>query len=42
MLHYIMENQNLLPGATWIHILQETLIKRNPLLAMYLHLREEL
>ena len=42
MLHYITENQNLLSEAIWIKILQEILIKENPLLTMCLHLQEEL
>ena len=42
MLHYVTKDQNLLSGARWIQILQETLIKRSPLLVMCLHLQEEL
>ena len=42
MLHYVMEDKSLLSGDTWIQILQETLIKRNLLVAMCLHLQEEL
>ena len=38
MLHYIIKDQSLLSGAMWIQILQEILIKGNPLLAMCLHL----
>ena len=32
MLPYVIEDQNLLSGATWIQVLQKTLIKGNPLL----------
>ena len=40
MLHNVMEDQNLLLGAMWIQILQETLIKENSLLVMCLYLWE--
>ena len=42
MLHYVMEDQNLLSGGMRIQILQEALIKGNPLLAICLHLRDEM
>ena len=42
MLLYVMDDQSLLSRAMWIQILQETLIKGNPLLAICLHLREQL
>ena len=40
MFHYVMEDYNLLSEVMWIKILHKTLIKKNPLLAMCLHLQE--
>ena len=42
MFHYVMKNKCLLSGVMWIQILQETLIKGNPILVMCLHLQEQL